>query len=204
MKPWICIGSGPSLTLEDVEYCQGRAHVLVINDNFRMAPWADILYACDKDWWDYYVDAVWDRFKGELWTQIPKPADLDKGQSYAESAAGIYHLNYVECRPKPGLSVDPKTVHGGGNGGYQGINLALHQINAGIGARRIGLLGYDFHGSHWFGEHPQGLRNTHPKSEWLKKMDTIRPQEYDLEIANLSPGSAIQTFPKHQLRAWLT
>jgi hypothetical protein len=50
-KAIVCLGGGPSLTQAQVDACRGRAHVIAINDAFRLAPWADVLYACDWQWW---------------------------------------------------------------------------------------------------------------------------------------------------------
>ena len=53
----VCIGSGPSLTAEDVDYCRGRAKVIAINNAYQLAPWSDVLYACDGAWWDWHQGA---------------------------------------------------------------------------------------------------------------------------------------------------
>lgn len=57
----VIIGSGPSLTVEDCELVrkwrssgEGRI-VIVTNTTFRMAPWADVLFAMDKKWWTAHV-----------------------------------------------------------------------------------------------------------------------------------------------------
>ena len=50
----ICIASGPSLTQEDVDYCRGRGRIYAVNDVYRLAPWADVLFACDLAWWKRY------------------------------------------------------------------------------------------------------------------------------------------------------
>jgi hypothetical protein len=42
----VCLGTGPSLTAEDVEAVRGRAKVIAINNAHALAPWADVLYAC--------------------------------------------------------------------------------------------------------------------------------------------------------------
>jgi hypothetical protein len=48
----VCVASGHSLTKEDVEYCKGKAKVYIVNDGYKLAPWADLLYAAhtDRDW----------------------------------------------------------------------------------------------------------------------------------------------------------
>lgn len=135
----VCIASGASLTQADVDYCRNKARVLVVNDNYRLAPWADWLYACDGAWWRVYASDVQDTFAGECWTRDQPAADK-------------YGLHWIESSPEPGLSRDPWLIREGKNSGYQAINLAYH-----FGAKRIVLLGYDMGGSHWFGEHPQSL-----------------------------------------------
>src|SRR5690349_852168 len=57
----LCVASGPSLTQEDIDHC--RPHVdatIVVNASFRLAPWATVLYAADREWWRHpaYGDAV--------------------------------------------------------------------------------------------------------------------------------------------------
>src|SRR3989304_4298823 len=46
------MATGPSLTLMDVEYCRGKCPVIIVNDNYRMGPWAGGLYAPDTAWGD--------------------------------------------------------------------------------------------------------------------------------------------------------
>ena len=36
------------------QYVQGKARVIAVNDAWRLAPWADILYACDGRWWRHH------------------------------------------------------------------------------------------------------------------------------------------------------
>ena len=46
-----CLGCGPSLNADQVVLLRGRARVIAINDAWRVAPWADVLYGCDGRWW---------------------------------------------------------------------------------------------------------------------------------------------------------
>lgn len=67
----VCIASGPSLTETDVEAVKawrGRSadrRVIVTNTSFRIAPWADVLYAMDRAWWRLYAEEVRRVFHGE-------------------------------------------------------------------------------------------------------------------------------------------
>lgn len=55
----VCIASGPSLTEDDCALVEISGHaVIVINNSWRLAPFADVLLAGDGAWWDAYVAEV--------------------------------------------------------------------------------------------------------------------------------------------------
>jgi len=152
----VCIASGPSLTQEDVDFCRDRARVLVVNNNYAMAPWADWLYAGDYQWWRCHLrgshgnrdwKAKLDAFTGERWT-LDRKAAQDFGLRWIEDASGPNKAMRLCC--------EPGKVYNGANSGFAAINLAWH-----FGARRIVLLGYDMQRTggvaHWFGDHPPEL-----------------------------------------------
>src|SRR4051794_36846444 len=70
----VIIASGPSLTVADCETVRNwrvgtpGSRVIVINTSFRMAPWADVLYACDAGWWQEYGAEARAVFGGEFWS----------------------------------------------------------------------------------------------------------------------------------------
>jgi hypothetical protein len=70
----ICIASGPSLTGDDLALCkQSGRTVYAVNDVYKVAPWADVLYAADTDWWDYHQGVP--DFQGERWGCDPRCCD---------------------------------------------------------------------------------------------------------------------------------
>lgn len=146
-----------------------------------------MLYACDGQWWEVYYRDVKQSFKGECWTQ-------DK------AAALKYDLYWIEGdQHAAGFSLDPKRIHCGRNSGYQAINLAIL-----MGAKRIILLGFDMGHSgrrHWFGDHPDRLRNVDAYTEFLAAFDTVRNQDLPCEIINCTPGSRLKVFPQAELEA---
>lgn len=81
MTDWtttVCIASGPSLTSDDVEQVRhwhkhryGR--VIVTNTTWTIAPWADVLYAADRKWWDQYLSTARHGFVGERVTHCHYP-----------------------------------------------------------------------------------------------------------------------------------
>ena len=48
----VILASGPSLALVDIAHCRRRGvPVLALKNAIAIAPWADVLYACDRRWW---------------------------------------------------------------------------------------------------------------------------------------------------------
>ena len=200
MTTCVCVASGPSLTVEQCEQVAaaqsaGKCHVLVVNDNWRRLPNADVLYAADGKWWNRYWPEIESGFHGECWTQ-----DAD--------AAKRYGLCFMRSQGKPGLSRDPTVIHGGQNSGYQAIGLVYH-----FGARKIILVGYDMmreggkkNGkAHWFGNHPQGFGNAiHPQS-WAPHYVRLGAdlQSEGVTIVNCTITTALQ-WPRADLAATLT
>lgn len=180
-KKWAIIASGPSLTKEDVDRVKSL-NVIVINDNYKLAPWADILYACDPQWWDWH-DGV--DFKGKKYTQDKESADK-------------YGLNYIEGVNEYGLSESPKKIHTGSNSGIQAINLAYH-----LGAREIILLGYDQQAtggkSHWFGDHPNGVVSNWSKWTGLYADVAKHAEELGLKIINCTRETSLTCFTRKSL-----
>lgn len=188
MTTAICIASGPSLTAEDVDYCRGKGKVYVVNNCYQLAPWADVLYACDQRWWDMYIDDVREKFKGELWTIDTR-------------AAEAYRLNTVGVANNVPFSTHPEAIALGSNSGFQAKNLAYIQ-----GASRIILLGYDMAPRadgvrHWHGDHPRALLQTnaveYPK--WVQKFNAAAPH-IPVPVINCSRVTALECFERRPLR----
>lgn len=180
MNAIVCVASGPSLTPADADYCRGKARVLVINDNYRLAPWADWLYAADAHWWNKYASDVKANFTGECWT-------------CTEAAAKAHGLKYIASAKRPGLSRDPYVIHEGHNSGYQAINLARH-----FGAERIVLLGYDMQGTHWFGNHPPEFKPRNDFGLFLPQFDSLAADLVadGVEVINCTRETALKVFPR--------
>lgn len=138
------------------------------------------MYACDGSWWKVYYDEVMESFPGQKWTQ---------DESWGKSP-GMCH---IKSRKSPGLSVDPKLIHSGGNSGYQALNLVYH-----FGASRILLMGYDMRGGHWHGNHPSPLKKGSPYHDWVGRFDQMASDLSDrgVEVINCSLDSALECFSK--------
>lgn len=190
----VCIASGPSLTAEDCELVRewkertgGR--VIVVNTSFKLAPWADILYACDGAWWLHYFNEVKASFTGALWTQNVMARDK-LGINYVQSACGA------------GLSRNG-TINTGSNSGYQAIGLAYL-----LGCKRIILLGYDMQTNgkkHWHGDHPGKLNKRLSLEKWggffVKLASDL--QREGIKVENCTRQSALTCFEKTSLETAL-
>lgn len=185
------LGGGPSLTQNQVNAVE-HFPVIAINDAYKLAPWADILYGCDAKWWNWEerkfrkvkVALKWNAVSGQFHNGWDDETHRDV---WALASTG-----------EGGLESAPNSVRTGLNSGYQAINLAVH-----LGAKRILLLGYDMKSangrSHWFGEHPDKI--VPPYKSFMGVWPTIvEPlKKRGVEVINCSPNSALDVFPKMEL-----
>lgn len=179
----VCLGNGPSLTPEDVEFCRGKARVIAINDTYRLAPWADVLYGADSSWWKKHGGVP--TFTGLKYTLQTPAAKWPGVKVLANTGEG-------------GLERDPRGLRTGRNGGYQAINLAVH-----LGAHRIVLLGYDMGAAkdgrqRWFAH---GGQPRSPYHTFLALFPAIvKPlAELQIEVINCSRATALKIFPRQSL-----
>jgi hypothetical protein len=114
------------------------------------------------------------------WWNVHQDALLFAGPKFC-ARDGRYGLHYL-----------PTTMEfwGGTNSGLQGMRVARDVLHA----TRILLLGFDMGGTHYFGPHPQPLRNTSPQRfrEFILQFDRWRG---GCEVLNCTPGSALKRFP---------
>lgn len=197
----VVMASGQSLTAEQAERVrqwrvlspEGHRRVIAINTTYQRAPWADVLYACDIEWWDHYAAETaagrWRVFEQQRWTQ-----DIRAAQRHG--------CRYIESVNRPGLGTQPGLIHQGGNGAYQAVNLAYQ-----AGARRIVLLGLDLHGEHWHGKHPTPLTNPQKYlfEAWMRNFQRMAEdlRNEGVHVVNCSPGTALKAFPTGNLDSTL-
>jgi hypothetical protein len=182
--------SGPSLTEEVAARLEG-CNVIAVNDAYRLLPFAQMLYACDSAWWSVHNGCP--GFKGEKWSSHGAAGRVRHNDKSA--AAAKYGLKLVAGQDGVGFSFEPDVIHYGSNSGFQAVNLALL-----MGARRIILVGFDMHGTHFFGRHPAGLRNTTSHKNFIRAFERaakLLPPE--IEILNATPGSALRCYPMMDL-----
>jgi hypothetical protein len=184
------LAAGPSATVEQADTCRAAgARLIVVNCSYRLAPWADLLYACDAAWWQQYRP----EFAGVMVTQ---------DERVVSGADRIPRVVRVPSVNEKGLSWDPARIHQGANGGYQALNLAVL-----MGARRVLLMGYDMRvvdgKKHWHGDHPVNLNN--PDASQLATFRAAFATTVSelaragVEVFNCTPGSALDCFPRRDV-----
>jgi hypothetical protein len=181
----VCLGTGPSLTQADVDACRGRARVIAVNDAYRYAPWADVLYAADQKWWHFPAQQI----GVAQWA----------GLKYSIVPTRVPGVTSLRNTGQHGLERDPSGLRTGYNSVYQAVNLAVH-----LGASRICLLGVDLRRapngpSHCFGEHPD--RTQPPYALCLAAFATIAAplQALGITILNCSRETALTCLPRSTL-----
>ncbi|MFQ5774193.1 MAG: hypothetical protein ACE5GS_06735 [Kiloniellaceae bacterium] len=185
-----CLGGGPSLAQGQVDAVRGRCRVVAVNDAWRLAPWADVLYGCDWRWWQRNNGAP--EFCGIKVTLSNSLGHLDEWPG----------IKVLENTGIEGIELRPTGLRTGRNGGYQAINLAVH-----FGAKRIVLLGYDMKPdragrTHWFGDHEDWpTRPTIFRDVFLPHFEGLARalDELGVAVVNCTPGSALDAFPRAAL-----
>jgi len=158
----------------------GHCRILAVNDAGLDIPGTDWLHSNDAGWWQHHrVRAA--QFKGFKSSLFPVP--------------GV-HIDYIpQISGTQGFDPRPGWIRHGGNSGCAALHLAIQ-----AGAFEVYLFGLDLHGDHYFGPHPQPLRNTAPASfgvfvRRFGKLADELPHQYEGCIVNCTPGSALKVFP---------
>lgn len=185
----VVMASGPSMN-QSIANSVKRAQVpcIAVNNTFKLAPWADMLYAADAKWW----------------TETPKAQEFEglKVSVRREFDPPMPYLHQLRHSGTQGYDPDPRNLRTGGNSGYQAVHIAAQ-----AGAARILLCGFDMNGGHWHGDHVEPLRNTILDSYkvWIKHFHTLASslQQRSVEVINCTPGSALDAFPMATLESGL-
>lgn len=187
----LVMGSGPSLNQAAVDLARPYVDaVIAVNDSYKLAPDATVLYAADSKWWGWHKGCVEAHTVGS----VKYPAFTGRIK-YAMAKTPWYpEVQVLRRGPPTGLSLDPATVALGHNGVYQSINVAVH-----LGATRVVLLGVDMQGGHFFGHHPD--QSGPPFSLCLQRFATLVDplKAAGVEVVNCSPKSALKVFPQASL-----
>lgn len=190
MNTVCAIGTGPSLTLEQVDVARSKGFRLFgANRVFQIVPDLEVMYAVNSAFWATYHGEA----KGhscQKWTTNKQAADA-------------YGLNWIAERFGAGLCTEPGVIFHGHGSGYSLLGVA-HKL----GAERIVLLGYDMNypqgydghqrtigdgKRHYFGEYPTEMQHW-PKNPWVDLIPLYRAiyEQAEMELVCCTPGSALE------------
>lgn len=190
----VMIATGPSLSVEQrdvIRRYRSAVTLFGVNDAYRLFEDLDYLYACDPEWWDKHAAEVAKlQHPVEKWTQD-------------EVAARNHRLNFIQGDFVDGLSRNPNRIHYGTNGGFQALNLAYLK-----GFRQFILIGYSMQfapngASHFFGEHPTGLRRCTNYNVMADCFKHISCERLGIKIFNCTPDTFLKHFPRRDLEETL-
>lgn len=127
------VGGGPSLKSQAVmalmKRCAEQSNDvwIVVNNSYKIAPWADILFFADCDWWNWNGEHVLKHW--------PEPKEIVTATSDHKSVR-LPRIRRM-WRNRNHFDPDPRKVHGY-DGGCMSVSLAYH-----LGATKIVLWGID-------------------------------------------------------------
>ena len=174
------LASGPSLTEPVVDaVCASGCPTIAVNTSYRRAPWADVLYAADVDWWQEYKGAQ----------------DFDGFKVSCSQAKKIPYpdVHVLEVTGASGIDMTPTKIRTGSNGAYQAMHIAIQ-----AGASKVIFVGLDMHGGHWHPEYPSHMKqNDKPTFEkFISRFNQVAPvaEALGVDLVNCTPGSALTCF----------
>lgn len=152
---------------------------IAVNETYRLAPWADMLYGCDAVWWNFNAkDCL--KFAGLKVTK--------------SECVPFRAVNLVRTSGRDGYDAETGAIRTGLDSSYQ----ATHIVATG-GAKRILLCGVDLGGINWHGRHKNPLRTSDEKA--FAAMRSYWPSlatglaEHGIEVINCSTQSSLNCFP---------
>lgn len=142
-----------------------------------------------------YVVAVSDSYRLAPWADAIASSDIAWWRQHPQ-AMGLPGVKFTAAPTWQGadqLARVPEAVSGT-NSGLLGLMVAVR-----MGAKRVLLLGLDLRGDHFFGRHPEPLKNPddHRFAVFCRQFEAYRPR--GVEILNCTPGSALDVYPRADL-----
>lgn len=198
------LAGGPSLLGFDARVLRGKGRVITINDSWRLAPWADVCYFCDDQWWHQQIAKNPRSLDGTrtFYDSIYKNFWICGGSGHFKGHPQVHQLLFTG---PTGLETNPTGLRHGSNSSYQAINLAYH-----FGVDQIVLLGVDMRVSsdgrtHWHDEPRESAFQLILANTMLPKfIALVEPlQEAGVEVLNASPVSALTCWPMASLSSIL-
>lgn len=196
------LGSGPSMSTAVAEQIRGRCRAIAVNNQGvatvdakgkqrpALAPWADVLYAADRLWWQNNREQA-EKFAGIKATVLPN--------GHRDMVVHVSDARVLGNGGAQGFDDRPDHVRTGWNSGYQAVHMAAH-----FGVKRILLCGFDMHakqGEHWHGDHRWRKGHESRYSLFVNAFTAVAPEysKRGIEVLNCTPGSALKCFPMADL-----
>lgn len=199
------LAGGPSLTPEQAELCRGIP-CIAVNDQYLLAPWAEVLYFADGKWWKWQITGRDGKGHEALrisaadlkarWAAFPGiKVSIDNSAAQIADDQVLILRNANSNAAATPVSTDPAAIQTGGNSGFQAFNIALLAQPA-----RILLLGFDAQRGtggrrHNFGDHPDRSEPPYDAmcSAFRNAGEAVK--RLGIEVLNCSPVSKIDCFP---------
>lgn len=174
------LASGPSMSQAVADRVRHLPRI-AINDTYRLAIDAEVIYASDSMWW----------------RMSPQALDCRGIKATVEAVRGIApnvddRVRVLRNSGREGFDPHPAHVRTLCNSGGTAIQIAVHAK-----AARILLLGFDMHGGHWHAPHERPLGNPGPASfrRWIAHLAGMaKALPAGVEVLNCTPGSALTCF----------
>jgi len=139
-----------------------------------LAPWADAVYAMDRDWWDVYGAEVSATCVGARVT-------------VASGVRGVERIQW-DLSKNSGAGAIMLAAHWGA----RSIFLLGYDVQRTNGR------------AHWHGDHPKGLGNAGSLEHWTDHFNDVAARLRKTRIINCSRQTALSSFPRRSLESCLT
>lgn len=180
------IGGGPSVNECDISLLQGKGRVIVTNNAYKIAPWADWLVFSDCIWYEWHKDAL---------RSVKMPI-----------ITGGYFTNPYDVAPEilhwktKNYSGTIKSENGGSLSGKNAGHMALSLADF-LGSSKIILIGFDMNTSkdgstQWHNEHKRPTNTSMYDKEFIPEFNVIAGELKDkgVSVFNINKNSALKCF----------
>lgn len=144
------------------------------NTTYKAAPWADVLYAMDRKWWEVHLEDVRKSFVGE---RVSRAKLLHR--------FGVTHL---------------ETFKHYNNSGAAAISLAAHRGASTIILLGYDCQ-YTDGKRHWHGDHPRGMGNAGSIVKWMRGFEELATalEKAGVRVLNATRETALTCWPRTSL-----
>lgn len=179
------IGGGPSVKEVDLTLLQGKGHVIVTNNAYKIAPYAD---------WLVFSDSIWYSWHKESLKSLKMP--IISGGYFPNPYAVDSNVVLWRSTSAPGLITQRGRLTGR-NAGHMAISLAEY-----LGSKKIILIGFDMSVSstgetQWHNEHKRPTNTAMYLNEFIPEF-TITSEALavkGVDVYNVNKNSALKCFP---------